>query len=316
MSDSSTAIVFPGQGAQRHGMGRDFHDSCPIARMVYQEASEALGIDMAALCFEGDDRLMLTEYAQPAILTTEIAMLRALQEEFGLEASCYGGHSLGEYAALVAAGALGMKEAVRMVKERGRLMQAAVPVGHGSMVAVISEKLDAGLIEAALEGLQVALANDNSISQVVVSGPSDEMEAALARVGEVVGTSGARFVPLEVSAPFHSPLMAIIEPAFEKILRETVTCLDDGVAAMVTSNYSGRFHESEPDAVIQALTRQISGTVRWRDNMEHLSEHASRVIEVGPGRPLRAFFKTLDVNVLSITSLASARRALGEVGGQ
>jgi len=311
MPQVSTAVVFPGQGSQRHGMGQDFHDRFLPARRVYEEASEALGLDMPALCFKSDERLNLTEYAQPAILTTEVAMFRAVQAEFGLLASHYGGHSLGEYTALVAAGALALHEAVQIVRARGCLMQAAVEVGRGSMVAVIGEGLDLEAVQIAIKDLQVSIANDNSAHQFVLSGLADEMRVAQQRVGEIAGGAGVRFVELEVSAPFHSPLMSTIERAFEEVLRETAKCLHAGAARVVTSNYTGGFHDGHAASVIEKLTRQISHTVRWRSNMKALAGRCSRVIEIGPGRPLRGFFRTIGVDAESITSVASAKRVTG-----
>jgi [acyl-carrier-protein] S-malonyltransferase len=303
-----TAVVFPGQGSQRQGMGRDFYDQFLPARRAYEEASEALHIDLPALCFEPDDRLNLTEYAQPAILATEMAMFRAVQAEFDLAASHYGGHSLGEYTALVAAGALSLGGAVEIVRERGRLMQAAVPVGRGCMVAAIGEGLDLDAIQIAIKDLRVSVANDNSPNQIVLSGLVEDMDAARQIISETAGTTEVRFVELEVSAPFHSPLMSTIEPAFKEVLRSMTACFHAGAAPVVTSNYSGGFHDADTASVIEKLTRQVSNTVRWRNNMEALTAHRPRVIEIGPGRPLRGFFKAIGVDAECITSVTSAQR--------
>jgi len=305
---ASTTIVFPGQGSQRSGMGRDFHEWSQAARDAYAEASDALGLDLCALCFGDDERLGLTEFAQPAILATEIAMQRALAAELGLEAACHGGHSLGEYTALVAAGALPLADAVCLVRERGRLMQEAVPVGRGGMTAVIGEDLDQDAVAHALDGLAVAIANDNASTQIVLSGLARELPIAEQRLTATLGDGRVRFVELPVSAPFHSPLMAGIEPAFEGRLEETRGRLDAARAASVTSNFSGGFHEPDAGSVIARLVHQISGTVRWRANMEALAARSRRILEVGPGRPLRAFFKTLGVEVQAITDVRSATR--------
>lgn len=308
MASPSTTIVFPGQGTQRAGMGRDFHEWSGTARAAYEEASEALGLDLCALCFGDDERLGLTEFAQPAILATEVAMQRALGAELGLEAGCFGGHSLGEYTALVAAGALPLADAVRLVRERGRLMQEAVPVGRGGMTAVIGEDLDRDAIAGSLAGLEVAIANDNASTQVVLSGLASDLPIAAERLGAALGDGRVRFVELPVSAPFHSPLMAGIEPAFARLLDAARTRLDAARAALVTSNFSGGFHEPDAGSVVERLVRQISGTVRWRGNMEALAARSKRILEVGPGRPLRAFFKTLGVEVQAITDVRSATR--------
>ena len=307
-----TTVVFPGQGSQRPGMGRDFDERFDASRRVYDEASEALALDLRRLCFAPDSRLALTEYAQPAILATEIAMLRGLAEAFGMTAQRFGGHSLGEYTGLVAAGVIPLGDAVRIVRERGRLMQEAVPVGRGRMVAVIGQSLDGSVIERALEGLTVTVANDNSPDQVVLSGLGDDVRAAERRLAEGAAGAFLRLVPLDVSAPFHSPLMAPIEPAFAAVLASARW--DTTNAPRVTSNLTGGFHDRDLAALRQRLVRQISGTVRWRNNMLALTDRPTRVLEIGPGRPLRGFFKAIGVSVESITDLRSAERVLDTQG--
>ena len=307
-----TTVVFPGQGSQRPGMGRDFDGRFDASRRVYDEASEALALDMRRLCFAPDSRLALTEYVQPAILATEIAMLRGLAEAFGMTAQRFGGHSLGEYTGLVAAGVIPLGDAVRIVRERGRLMQEAVPVGRGRMVAVIGQSLDGSVIERALEGLTVTVANDNSPDQVVLSGLGDDVRAAERRLAESAAGAFLRLVPLEVSAPFHSPLMAPIEPAFAAVLASARW--DTTNAPRVTSNLTGGFHDRDPAALRRRLVRQISGTVRWRNNMLALTDRPTRVLEIGPGRPLRGFFKAIGVSVESITDVRSAERVLAAEG--
>jgi [acyl-carrier-protein] S-malonyltransferase/trans-AT polyketide synthase/acyltransferase/oxidoreductase domain-containing protein len=168
-------------------MGRDFDAQLAASRHAYDEASEALGLDLRPLCFEPGDRLGLTEYAQPAILATEIAMLRGLGDAFGLVAQRFGGHSLGEYTALVAAGVLPLADAVRIVRERGRLMQEAVPAGEGGMLAVIGERLDRMSIVAHLDGLSATVANDNAPDQLVLSGLLPDLEIAERRLCESTG---------------------------------------------------------------------------------------------------------------------------------
>ena len=307
-----TTVVFPGQGSQRPGMGRDFDERFDASRRVYDEASEALALDLRRLCFAPDSRLALTEYAQPAILATEIAMLRGLAEAFGMTAQRFGGHSLGEYTGLVAAGVIPLGDAVRIVRERGRLMQEAVPVGRGRMVAVIGQSLDGSVIERALEGLTVTVANDNSPDQVVLSGLGDDVRAAERRLAEGAAGAFLRLVPLDVSAPFHSPLMAPIEPAFAAVLASARW--DTTNAPRVTSNLTGGFHDRDLAALRQRLVRQISGTVRWRNNMLALTDRPTRVLEIGPGRPLRGFFKAIGVSVESITDVRSAERVLAAEG--
>lgn len=304
---ATVAVVFPGQGSQRPGMARDFHERSAAARAVFAEASEALNLDLAALCFQEDDRLDRTEFTQPAILTAEVAMLRALEADFGLAPRYFGGHSLGEYTALCAAGVLGLADAVRVTRRRGALMQAAVPEGRGAMIAVISEGIAERDLGAALAGLDVDVANRNSTDQLVLSGLAPAIAEASTRLGALLG-EGARLVPLNVSAPFHSRLMLPIENALRAEL--AALSLAPARASEVTSNFLGGFHEPRAEAVVDALTRQVSGTVDFIANMRALSV-ADRIYEIGPHRPLRAFFKSVGRDVTSIVSLKTATKELG-----
>jgi [acyl-carrier-protein] S-malonyltransferase len=308
-SGPPTTIVFPGQGSQRAGMGRDFFDRFTSSRRVYEEASDAAGFDVAALCFQDDERLSLTEYSQPAILTTQIAMVCALAEGWGVAAQRFGGHSLGEYSALAAAGVIPLVDAVRIVRERGRLMQAAVPVGEGCMVAVLGASLDRPAIAALLDGLGVDVANDNSDGQVVLSGPA----AAVKQAGELLvatpATGAERIVELEVSAPFHSRRMQPIEASFAAVLADACGRGVVGRASSVTSNLTGGFHDADSTLVCERLVGQLSATVRWRDNMSAIAADGGPVFEVGPSRPLRGFFRTIGLDVTSIVDVRSAGRA-------
>ncbi|MGH7819488.1 MAG: ACP S-malonyltransferase [Candidatus Binatia bacterium] len=299
-----TAIVFPGQGSQRPGMGRDFHDAFPAAREAFREASEAAGIDLAELSFGEDERLNLTEFTQPSILTAEIAMFRVLSTELGLEAGLFAGHSLGEYTALVAAGALELGRAARLVRRRGALMQEAVPAGEGAMLAIIGKELDLDELRRAIADLEVDAANHNSPSQIVVSGRARDVDAARERLA----AAGRRCVPLNVSAPFHSRFMRVIEPAFAAELDGA--SLRAERAAQVLSNYTGAPHPPDAAGVRENLVRQIGATVRWVDDMREIAARATRVVEVGPGRPLSGFFREIGVTTVSITNLRSAEKAL------
>ncbi|MFO7568798.1 MAG: ACP S-malonyltransferase [Smithellaceae bacterium] len=310
MSESKGIVaVFPGQGSQRTGMGKDFYDQIPVCRQTYEEAADALGLDVAAICFEEDARLNLTEYTQPCIVTTEIAMLRGLAERYGFKADYFGGHSLGEFAALVAAGVMPFADTVQIVRQRGKLMQEAVPVGVGSMAAVISEGIDLDGLRKVLADLPIDLANINSANQVVISGDAKALPAAESRCKELFAEPKThRFVQLNVSAPFHSRFMKKIEEPFAETLKAFSKSFNARNAPNVTSNYQGSFHADSVDAVIGNLVNQLSNSVLWRDNMQALANRADRVYEIGPGRPLRDFFKTIGVACESITGLSAAEK--------
>jgi [acyl-carrier-protein] S-malonyltransferase len=308
-----TTIVFPGQGSQRAGMGRDFFDRFATSRRVYEEAADAAGFDVAGLCFDGDERLSLTEYSQPAILTTQIAMVCALAEGWGVSAERFGGHSLGEYTALVAAGVLPLADAVRIVRERGRLMQAAVPVGEGGMAAVLGENLDREAIYARAGEIDVDIANDNSNGQVVLSGPAPAVRRAADDLVACPACGVERVVELEVSAPFHSRMMQPIEAAFAAVLAQACARWDVSRAPAVTSNLTGAFHDADSALLCERLVGQLGATVRWRDNMNAILAANGRVLEVGPSRPLRGFFRSVGVDVTSIVDVRSAGRAFANV---
>lgn len=309
MSKNKTAVVFPGQGTQKHGMGKDFYDHIKESRKTYEQASCALGWDVAALCFGDDEKINLTEFAQPCILTTEIAMFRGLQSLYGFTPDYYGGHSLGEYTALVAADAMPFSEALCAVQTRGRLMQQATPPGIGAMAAIIADDLDPETIGRVLSGLGLDVANINSADQIVISGPADSMAAAETRLRQSTGDDHPfRFVPLNVSAPFHSRFMNTIRDAFADVLNAFSAKLKPENADRVTSNFTGGFHASNTTRIIEQLVAQISSSVKWRDNMQVLSEKAELIYEIGPNRPLRNFFKSIGITCRSITSFSSAKR--------
>ena len=308
-----TVAVFPGQGSQMQGMGKDFYDSISVCRQTYEEASDTLGLDLAAICFQEDNRLNLTEYTQPCIVTTEVAMFRGLVEKYGFKADYFGGHSLGEFTALVAAGVMPFADTVQIVRQRGKLMQEAVPVGVGSMAAVISEGIDIMALKARLADLPVDVANINSDNQVVISGEAAALPEAQNRCKELFPAPKTyRFIQLNVSAPFHSRFMKKIEEPFAGTLKNFSQSFHAQNASHVTSNYRGSFHAASVDAVINNLVSQLSHSVLWRDNMQALASRATGVYEIGPGRPLRDFFKTIGVTCESIISLATAERVLAK----
>lgn len=309
-------IVFPGQGSQRNGMAQDFYDAHPTARAVFEEASDVLNLDMTRLCFEDDERLHLTEYTQPAIVTAEIAMYRTLQEMWGLNGAYFGGHSLGEYTALVAAEVMPLADAVKVVRERGRRMQEAVPAGVGAMAAIIQADLPVPLLKHCLHGLQADIANHNAPNQIVISGEAGDIQTAVERYQDSPIGVRSKVRMLSVSAPFHSRLMQPIEPGFRSLLFDASRSWNAGASIKVVSNTTGEMHDGTLDNLVEQLTKQISGTVRWVDNMTTLCGlPADRVIEIGPGRPLRGFFRGMreqmqDRPLEAITNLTSAQRAL------
>ncbi|MGK8507289.1 thioesterase domain-containing protein [Nocardia asiatica] len=300
-------IVFPGQGAQRTGMGADFCAEFAVARDTFAEASAAVGEDLLRICAERDPRLHRTEYTQPCVLTMEIAAYRLLTTEFDMRPVAFGGHSLGEYAALVAAGVLDLADGVRLVRTRGALMQRAVPEGAGAMAALILPDIAESEVAEFVAEAGAEVANDNSTDQLVISGGSDAIAAARAVLAERL--PDLRFVPLRVSAPFHSRWMRGIEAEFADHLAECAPRIRAAHAVVVTSNYTGEFHR--PDTLAEHLVRQISAPVRWTANMRALLRSGTPRYEVGPSAPLSKFFATLGEPVTRIATVGDLR-ALAE----
>jgi len=287
------AFVFPGQGAQRVGMGKSLADAFAICRDTFAEADGALGDSLSALCFEGpDDRLMLTENTQPAILAMSTAVARLVKSR-GIDAAFAAGHSLGEYSAHVAAGTLSFADALRIVRRRGQYMQEAVPVGEGAMAAILG--LDAQAVaracEEAAEGQVVTPANLNAPGQVVIAGHT----AAVARAGERAKAAGAkRVIALSVSAPFHCPLM---RPAEERLAPELRAIPANAPGIPVVANVDAEPKRTAADA-IEALVRQVSSPVRWEDVVKRLvAEGVTTCIELGPGNVLAGLIKKIDRSV-------------------
>jgi [acyl-carrier-protein] S-malonyltransferase/trans-AT polyketide synthase/acyltransferase/oxidoreductase domain-containing protein len=303
------AVVFPGQGSQRPGMGKDFYEQIPVCRETYEEAADALGWDVSAMCFGEDEKLNLTEYTQPCIVTTEIAMLRGLSKRYGFASEYFGGHSLGEFTALVAAGVMSLAETLKIVQTRGKLMQEAVPIGVGGMAAIISESIDIDILLKLIEDLPVDVANINSANQVVISGELSALPEIEKRLAQILPSEKPfRFIHLNVSAPFHSRLMKTIEKRFADTLEKVGKNLNPQNASKVTSNFTGSFHSEDISGIREKLVNQISNTVQWRENMQSLAVKAEEIYEIGPARPLREFFKTIGVTCQSITGLAAAEK--------
>lgn len=309
------AFIFPGQGSQHAGMGREFADNFPAAKAVFEEADSALGFAISDLCFAGpDEELQLTANTQPAILTASIAAFRVLSEQ-GIEPAFVAGHSLGEYSALVAAGSLSLSDAVKVVRRRGELMQEAVPVGVGAMAAILG--LDAAKVADACAAAcaevgqdQIcAPANFNTPVQTVIAGHKEAVERACAKCMEM---GAKRAIPLKVSAPFHCALMMPAQELLTPTLAATTfsdlsTPLVNNVdAALVTAG----------DVARAGLIRQVSSSVRWAESVERMiAAGVDTFIEVGPGKVLCGLVKSIsrDVKLLNVENNASLEDAIAKL---
>ncbi len=310
------ALLFPGQGSQEVGMGRDVAEGSAAARAVFEEADAVLGWSLSKLCFEGPEaELRRTEIQQPAILVTSVALLRALEERGELPTRFVAGHSLGEYTALVAAGALSLADAVSLVHARGRFMQEAVPEGRGAMAAVMG--CDAAVVEAACAAAceqgrgVVEPANYNAPAQTVVAGDAPAVEAA----GNEARRRGARrVVPLAVSAPFHCSLMA---PAAEKLAGDLARVRFEQPRVPVVHNVDAAPNQAA-GRIPELLQRQVTAPVRFDASVRRLAaEGATRVLEVGPGRVLCGLVGRIDRSLArgSLGSLAELPEAAALAAG-
>ena len=289
---SRVAFLFPGQGTQRAGMGKDFYEVSAVARKVIDEAGEWLGLDLKKLCFEEDERLNQTEYTQAALLTVCLAMEKTL-ETYGIFPEVTAGLSLGEYCAIETAGALSLKDAVLTVRKRGLLMEEAVPAGVGAMAAVLG--MDAAAIQAVIQNREgVWIANDNCPGQLVITGEKTAVEEA----GILLKEAGARRVlPLKVSGPFHS---AMLKGAGEKLGEElkhvTVHTPAIPYVANVTADYVTKEEEIKP-----LLEKQVSSSVRWQQTIERLiADGADKFVEIGPGKTLTGFMRKINRDVAAV----------------
>lgn len=302
------AVVFPGQGAQKLGMAKDFVEAYPQSAKVFELADSVLPFDIYQLCFEDKEQLNLTEYTQPCIVTAEIAMYEALSKQHGLNPSYFAGHSLGEYAALVAAGVIPLATALKLVHRRGQLMQNAA--ANGGMTAIIMDDMPIERVNQVAAQFDVDVANDNSIQQVVLSGPKSGLEQACQLLQQEFADKGFRSVELTVSAPFHSRAMQGIEQEFRQFLLQHKSEFEISNLNQVASNYLGRFYQQDLDELIHGLACQLSGSVKWCDNMDALLTKTHDILELGPNRPLRGFFKTLGVDITAIINTRNLTKIL------
>lgn len=286
------AFIFPGQGAQKIGMGKDFYETFEVSKAVYDQASSWLGMDVCELCFEENDRLDITRYTQVGLLTTELAILKAVEEK-GIRPVVTAGLSLGEYAAITAAGKISLEDALRVIDKRGLYMQEAVPVG-GAMSAVIG--LDMEVIRKVCEETEgiVEVANDNCPGQTVISGEAEAVAAA----GEALKAAGARMVtPLKVSGPFHSSMLKgageRLKPELEKVqwMNSDIPYVSNTTAELV----------EDKDKILPLLVRQVSESVRWKEDVKVMTDMGvDTFIEIGPGKTLAGFMKRIDRKIKCI----------------
>ena len=289
---SKIAFIFPGQGAQYVGMGKDFYDTYEEAKAVYRKAGEVTGLNMEELCFTENENLNITEYTQIAMLATEVALLKVLESK-GVHADVCAGLSLGEYGALAAAGVMNLDSLFHIIRQRGIYMQEAYPVG-GAMTAVLG--LDAAVIEEVLKQIDglVSIANYNCPGQIVITGE----ETAVAAAGEALKVAGARrVIPLKVSGPFHCELL---KGAGEKLGQELEKVEIQPFTVPYVTNVTAQY-VTGPEQVKELLVSQVSSSVRWQQCVEQMiDDGVDTFIEIGPGKTLTGFLKKINRNVKAL----------------
>lgn len=307
---SKIAFLYPGQGAQKAGMGKDFYENSETVRKIYRAASEVLGIDMEALCFEENDLLDLTEYTQAALVTTCLAMTKVVKEA-GLEPDITAGLSLGEYAAIAAAGGMEDLDAIRLVRKRGILMQNTVPAGEGAMCAVMA--MEAEKIEQVIKDIDgVTIANYNCPGQIVITGKKEAVEIA---AGELKAAGAKRTIMLNVSGPFHSPMLI---PAGDELFKELEKVTMKPLNIPYFTNVTAKEVRDIKDTK-ELLRKQVSSPVRWMQSMENMIEQGvDTFVEIGPGRTLTGFMKKInrEVKVFHISTRDDMEAVVSQLGGR
>ena len=286
---SKIAFIYPGQGAQKAGMGKDFYENSESAKAVFDKASELLDLDMKELCFEENDRLDLTEYTQAALVTTCLAMTKVIEEK-GIHPDVTAGLSLGEYCAIAVAGGMAEEDAIRTVRKRGILMQNTVPAGEGSMAAVLG--MEASDIENVIEPIdQVTIANYNCPGQIVITGAAKAVEEAAEKLKEA---GAKKVIPLNVSGPFHSPLL---KKAGEELLKQLEQVETHPLTIPYVTNVTAEYVKDNKE-IKALLGRQVASSVRWEQSIRKMIEEGTDIfVEIGPGKTLAGFMRKIDRNV-------------------
>ena len=301
----STAFIFPGQGAQVVGMGKDFYEKYEESRGIFDKASELLGFDMKELCFENEKDINITEYTQPALLTVSVAILRVLEQK-GIRPDVCAGLSLGEYCAMVASEVMSFEDAVKTVRQRGILMQEAVPLGVGAMCAVLG--LDGETVNKVCQGVDdVYVANYNCPGQIVICGKAEAVEQAAGLLKEA---GAKRCMMLNVSGPFHSPLLREAGDKLAEVLKDVK--LNDGFTIPYVTNVTAEYVNTTEE-IRELLRKQVSSSVMWQQSVENMiAKGVDTFVEIGPGKTLAGFMKRInkEVRMVNIGSVEDLEKAV------